>query len=131
MLKGIRLKQGFSTRSNRNVHCLSKAEKGKGIARSQDLEMPEDILRSSLLDPEERDLILDMLSDEYGSDWVSASRAAQAVVAAKAMMGKIFVFVKTHEPWEDLKDDFDDSDTEVTIAGSVLILLRIDSERKR
>lgn len=91
MSKGIRLKQGFSTRSNRNVHRLSKAEKGKGIARSQDLEMPEDILRSSLLDPEERDLILDMLSDEYGSDWVSASRAAQAVIAAKAMMGKIYL----------------------------------------
>ncbi|KAG5529198.1 hypothetical protein RHGRI_029777 [Rhododendron griersonianum] len=48
---------------------------------------------------------------EFGCDWASASRAAQAVVAAKAMMGTLFV--KTREPWKDLQDDLDDSDTEV------------------
>lgn len=63
------------------------------------------------MDPIERNFVLDMLSDEFGCDWASASRAAQAVVAAKAMMGTLFV--KTREPWEDLQDDLDDSDTEV------------------
>ncbi|KAG5525962.1 hypothetical protein RHGRI_032302 [Rhododendron griersonianum] len=47
MSKGIRLEKEFSTGSNRNLHCLSEAEKGKGIARSRDLgEMSEDILRN-------------------------------------------------------------------------------------
>lgn len=35
-------------------------------------------------------LILDMFSDEFDCDWVSASRAAKVMVAAKAMIGEIF-----------------------------------------
>lgn len=83
MSKGIRFKKDFSTWYNHTSRRLSKAGKGKGIARSRNLEMPEDILRSSSLDPKEKDFVLEKFSDEFGCDWVSASRASQAVVAAK------------------------------------------------
>lgn len=60
------MKKAYSTGSNHTLRRLSKAEKGKGIARSRNLEMPKDILRSSSLDPKEKDLVLDMLLDEFG-----------------------------------------------------------------
>lgn len=61
------------------------------------MKVPKGILRSSLsmdtiskLDPKEGALILDVFSDEFDCDWVSASGAAKVMVAAKTMVGEIF-----------------------------------------
>lgn len=47
-----------------------------------------------------------------------ASPASKAVVAPKAMVGEILYTI--HEPWEEMHDELDQSDTEVIKSSSII-----------
>ncbi|KAI8537948.1 hypothetical protein RHMOL_Rhmol09G0063200 [Rhododendron molle] len=98
MAKKFRLSKSFFAGSSSGPRRLSKVAKGKGIAKSLDVDM-------------ERDLILDdMTPEDFESDWVLPPRLAKARVAAEAKFRELFD--SAYEPWEEVRGNWDHSDSE-------------------
>lgn len=96
--------------SSHRTRRLFKEAKGKDIVHSVDAAQEGSFWFSpftkfdSSLDPIERDEILDMFSDEFGCNLDPASRAAKAKFCE--------LFDPNYDPWEEVHDALDHSDSE-------------------
>ncbi|KAI8551476.1 hypothetical protein RHMOL_Rhmol06G0189200 [Rhododendron molle] len=98
MVKKFRLSKKFFAGSSSGSRRFSKAAKGKGIAKSLDVDT-------------ELNLIFDDMSlEDFGSDWVLPPRLAKARVAAEAKFRELFD--PAYEPWEEVRGNWDHSDSE-------------------